>query len=245
MKYITYSLHNFKNIHQISNLSDEEIFDIEVVGQVLPFKTNNYVVDELIDWDNYKEDPLYIMNFPQKEMLPEESFNKMAEAVRKGLDRVEIKKIANEIEKPRVIERNQEYEIDEMLTYIGKKSPSNYIYIIYAINKSTGKIIDFVVGRRTKENIRKVVDKVMQLSPNKIFTDGLNLYTSLISPNIHFTRKHCINRIERFNLTLRTHLKRLNWNTICYSKCGEMLEVCVKLYMLSRGRRTTFINMYR
>ena len=97
MKYITYSLHNFKNIPQISNLSDEEIFDIEVVGQVLPFKTNNYVVDELIDWDNYKEDPLFIMNFPQKEMLPEVSFNKMAEAVRNGLDRVELKKIANEI----------------------------------------------------------------------------------------------------------------------------------------------------
>ena len=102
-----------------------------------------------------------------------------------------MKRIANAMEKPKVNEVSQDYEIDEMVTYIGKKSPSNYTYIIYAINKSTGQIIDYFIGRRTKENIKKVVDKVMQLSPHKIFTDGLNIYPSLISPNIHFTRKHC------------------------------------------------------
>jgi len=143
-----------------------------------------------------------------------------------------LRKIANVLEKPVVKEINQEYEIDEMQTYIGKNSPANYVYIIYAINKSTGRIIDFVVGRRTKENIKKVVDMVLLLSPHKIFTEGLNIYPSLISPKIHRARKHCINRIERFNLTLRTHIKRLNRKTICYSKCAEMLTVCVKLYML-------------
>jgi len=57
-----------------------------------------------------------------------------------------MKKIANVMEKPKEVETNQDYEIDEMLTYIGKKSPSNYTYIIYAINKSTDKIIDFLLG---------------------------------------------------------------------------------------------------
>ncbi len=107
-----------------------------------------------------------------------------------------MRKIANVLEKPVVKEINQEYEIDEMQTYIGKNSPANYVYIIYAINKSTGRIIDFVVGRRTKENIKKVVDMVLLLSPHKIFTDGLNIYPSLISPKIHRARKHCIKRIE-------------------------------------------------
>jgi IS1 family transposase/transposase-like protein len=154
-----------------------------------------------------------------------------------------MKKIANVLIKPREVETNQDYEIDEMVTYIGKKSPANYTYIIYAINKSTGKIIDFFIGRRTKENIKKVVDKVMQLSPHKIFTDGLNIYPTLISSNIHYTMKHCINRIERFNLILRTHIKRLNRKTICYSKCIEMLKVCVKLYMLRRYLPTSIINL--
>ncbi len=154
-----------------------------------------------------------------------------------------MKKIANVMKKPHSVDTNQDYEIDEMVTYIGKKSPANYTYIIYAINKSTGKIIDFFIGRRTKENIKKVVDKLMQLSPHKIFTDGLNIYPTLISSNIHYTRKHCINRIERFNLTLRTHIKRLNRKTICYSKCIEMLKVCVKLYMLRRYLQTSIINL--
>jgi len=154
-----------------------------------------------------------------------------------------MKKIANVMEMPKEVENDQDYEIDEMVTYIGKKSPSNYIYIIYAINKSTGKIIDFYIGWRTKENIKKVVDKVMQLSPHKIFSDGLKIYPTLIPSNIHHTRKHCINRIERFNLTLRTHIKRLNRKTICYSKCFEMLNVCVKLYMLRRDLQTSIFNL--
>ena len=56
MKYRAYTLKTFKKIPQISRLSEEQIFDIEVVGEVLPFKVNNYVVDELIDWDNFDFD---------------------------------------------------------------------------------------------------------------------------------------------------------------------------------------------
>lgn len=47
--YRSYALHNFRNIPQIKQLSKELLEAIEVVGHVLPFKTNNYVVDELID----------------------------------------------------------------------------------------------------------------------------------------------------------------------------------------------------
>jgi len=68
-QYKAYTRRNYREISQISKLSKHEIDAIDIVSRVLPFKTNNYVVDELIDWDNYKTDPLYILNFPQKEML--------------------------------------------------------------------------------------------------------------------------------------------------------------------------------
>ncbi len=97
MKYRPFSLHNFRNIPQISNLTEEQKFNIEVAGTVLPFKTNNYVVDELIDWDNFSEDPFFILNFPQKEMLDEASFNKVAGLLKnsapKKLIQEEVKKI--------------------------------------------------------------------------------------------------------------------------------------------------------
>ncbi len=95
MKYQTYALHNFKKIPQLTNLKEEDIFAIEVVGNVLPFKTNNYVVDELIDWDNYKEDPMFILNFPQKEMLPIDDFNHMAHLLKSNADKEIISKEAN------------------------------------------------------------------------------------------------------------------------------------------------------
>ncbi|MCT4590174.1 MAG: lysine 2,3-aminomutase [Carboxylicivirga sp.] len=97
MKYKIYALHNYRQIPQIARLTEEDIFNIEVVGTVLPFKTNSYVVDELIDWDNYKEDPIFILNFPQKGMLEEEDFNHMAEVLRSGADKASIKEEANKI----------------------------------------------------------------------------------------------------------------------------------------------------
>ncbi len=97
MKYKIYALHNYRQIPQIAKLTEEDIFNIEVVGTVLPFKTNSYVVDELIDWDNYKEDPIFILNFPQKGMLEEADFNHMAKVLKSGVDKASIKKEANKI----------------------------------------------------------------------------------------------------------------------------------------------------
>lgn len=70
---------------------------MEVVGNVLPFKSNNYVVEELINWDNLENDPIFILTFPQKGMLKEKSYEKMAKALRSGLRKKEIAKVANEI----------------------------------------------------------------------------------------------------------------------------------------------------
>ena len=97
MKYQIFSLHNFRKIPQIAMLPEEEQFNIEVVAHVLPFKTNNYVVNELIDWNNYKNDPMYILNFPQKDMLESDDFDHMAKIIKRGADRPTIKREANKI----------------------------------------------------------------------------------------------------------------------------------------------------
>jgi len=97
MKYKIFSLHNFREIPQIALLPEEEQFNIEVVGHVLPFKTNNYVIDELIDWNNYRNDPVYILNFPQKGMLEEKDFEHMANVIKSGADKHIIKREANKI----------------------------------------------------------------------------------------------------------------------------------------------------
>lgn len=50
MEYQAYSRANFRRIPQLAKLSEAQLFDMEVVSQVLPFKVNNFVVEQLIDW---------------------------------------------------------------------------------------------------------------------------------------------------------------------------------------------------
>ncbi len=96
-KYRNYTLRNFKDIPQISKLPKEYIFAIEVVGHVLPFKVNNYVIDELIDWDRYEDDPIFTLTFPRKEMLKPEHFEKVASLLKNNAPKDEITKVVNEI----------------------------------------------------------------------------------------------------------------------------------------------------
>jgi len=97
-KYQPYSLRNFREIPQIKEfLDEEEQFDIEVVGNVLPFRANNYVVDRLIDWNEFRTDPIFTLTFPQKGMLKPYHYKEMADALRTKLGKPEIKLIANKI----------------------------------------------------------------------------------------------------------------------------------------------------
>jgi len=93
----SYTLINFRTIPEIQQMSEEAQFEMEVVGNVLPFKTNNYVVEQLIDWSNIPNDPMYVLTFPQKGMLIPEHYDKMAHTLRSGADKKEIQKVANDI----------------------------------------------------------------------------------------------------------------------------------------------------
>ncbi|MDE1829550.1 MAG: lysine 2,3-aminomutase [Thaumarchaeota archaeon] len=95
--YRSYTLANFRDIPQIKRLPKQLQFEMEVVGNIFPFKTNNYVVENLIDWKNVAKDPMFILTFPQKGMLKPKHFNKMAEAIKNNLDKKELQNIANKI----------------------------------------------------------------------------------------------------------------------------------------------------
>ncbi len=95
--YKSYSLRNFRKIPQMDLLSEDVKFAIEVVGSVLPFKVNNYVIDELINWDKAPDDPIFILTFPIKELLKPYHFNEMADVIKRGASRPEIKQKADEI----------------------------------------------------------------------------------------------------------------------------------------------------
>ena len=115
MKYKAYTLKNFRTIPQLEKLSETEKVNIEVVGHVLPFKVNNYVIDELIDWDNFQNDPFFLLSFPQKDMLKPKHFNTIKKLIDTGADK---ERLASEINQIRLAlnpnPAGQEHNIPEL-----------------------------------------------------------------------------------------------------------------------------------
>jgi IS1 family transposase/transposase-like protein len=133
----------------------------------------------------------------------------------------------------RIILFGRKYELDEMRTYIGSKKKK--YWIVYAIDRVTKEVIDFKVGKRNNRTLKRVVDTLLLSGAKKIYTDGLRNYKTLIPERIHKVGKYKINKIERNNLNVRTHLKRLSRKTICFSKSVSMLEATLGLYFWKRG----------
>ena len=97
MKLISYNVKNFRSIEYMKYISEDVKKEIEIVSRVLPFKTNNYVVDYLIDWENYSTDPVYILTFPNRHMLPEKDYETVKDAVESNMPEPELTRVINKI----------------------------------------------------------------------------------------------------------------------------------------------------
>ena len=61
-----------------------------VISHVLPFRTNAYVMNELINWENIPDDPIYRLTFPHPDMLDPEVYAALSDAVLVRRDKVDI-----------------------------------------------------------------------------------------------------------------------------------------------------------
>jgi KamA family protein len=82
--YRVFTLQNYRSIPQLRRLGPEVVEEIAVVGQVLPFRVNGYVLEHLIDWERAPDDPMYRLVFPNRDMLAEEDYAEVAGALRHG-----------------------------------------------------------------------------------------------------------------------------------------------------------------
>ncbi|MDI1256712.1 MAG: IS1 family transposase [Flavobacterium sp.] len=115
-----------------------------------------------------------------------------------------------------------------MRTYIREKS--KLTWIVYALEQETKNVVSFNVGRRTNKTLNKVITSLELSDAKKIVTDKLKHYRYLIKKEIHSTKHRGINHIERKNLSIRTHLKRLNRKTICFSRSLIILNAVLRIY---------------
>ena len=94
-----YTQHHLDQIPQLRHLSDEQRFAIRVVSTVLPFRVNQYVIDHLIQWDDVPHDPMFRLAIPQREMLAPEHFSRIADLLKSGADKAEVRRAAQEIQR--------------------------------------------------------------------------------------------------------------------------------------------------
>ena len=97
-QFQVYTDRQFDKIEPLQMLSAEQRFEMRVVASVLPFRVNQYVIDELIDWDNVPNDPIFQLTFPQRGMLDPADYDLMAQALRDELPRAEITLLARQIQ---------------------------------------------------------------------------------------------------------------------------------------------------
>jgi hypothetical protein len=96
-RFQVYTEHHLDQIPQLGRLSPQQRFDMQVVANVLPFRVNQYVIEQLIDWDRVPEDPMFQLTFPQPGMLAPQEFSRMADVLRRGADRAAVRVLADEI----------------------------------------------------------------------------------------------------------------------------------------------------
>ncbi len=96
-RYEAITLKNFESVPQIRALPAEFRRDIDVVGRVLPFKSNRFVVEHLIDWSRVPDDPIYRLTFPQRDMLEPAHYDRISHLLATGASMAELKAAAGEI----------------------------------------------------------------------------------------------------------------------------------------------------
>ena len=93
-----YTRKDIDDIRELRTLSEEQRLDMKAVSAVLPFRVNNYVIQDLIDWNNIPDDPIYQLTFPQPGMLKDEDFVRMRDLMRQKATTEDIKSAARTIQ---------------------------------------------------------------------------------------------------------------------------------------------------
>ena len=96
-RYTPITQRNLSRFPVWERLRPEQREEIRVTSEVLPFRTNPYVLDELIDWRRAPEDPIFQLTFTQRDMLDPTDYQALRDLIVSGADKDAIQQLANSI----------------------------------------------------------------------------------------------------------------------------------------------------
>jgi KamA family protein len=96
-RYHAYTARHLDELTARAGLNASERLAVQAVATVLPFRTNEYILDWLIDWDAAPDDPIYRLVFPQPDMLPAADVQRLADMISGGAPEAGLRAAAHEI----------------------------------------------------------------------------------------------------------------------------------------------------
>ena len=119
--------------------------------------------------------------------------------------------------------------MDEFWSFVQTKTNQRWTW--YAMDKRSGIILAWHNGKRTDEDLQILLKQIEDIPISKYYTDDWGAYSRLLPTQQHVIQKDNTWKIERKNLNFRTHIKRLNRRTICYSKNEQVHDNVIGMYI--------------
>ena len=96
-RFRAYTAQHLDGLIARAGLDATQRLAVQAVATVLPFRTNAYLVEQLIDWDAAPDDPIYRLVFPQADMLPEADVHRIAGLLASGAPDGEVRAAAHQV----------------------------------------------------------------------------------------------------------------------------------------------------
>ncbi len=94
-----YQRHDLPRIPQLQSLPRDHLLAMRAVAAVLPFRVNHYVTEELIDWDDIPNDPIFQLTFPQPGMLAPADLDRLMRLIADEAEPATIDRAARQIQR--------------------------------------------------------------------------------------------------------------------------------------------------
>lgn len=140
-----------------------------------------------------------------------------------------LRAAAAQVAAPTVPKRVRALELDEFWSFVRTKKQQRWTW--YGFDRERRQVVAFVNERRTDAACQQLLAQLDNCQVSRYYSDDWQSYAKFLPADRHRIGKDGTRHIERHNLNFRTHVKRLQRRTICYSKSPEMHDAVIKLYV--------------
>ncbi len=123
-------------------------------------------------------------------------------------------------------------ELDELWTFVGQRVTKCWLWL--ALCRRTRQVVAYALGARDTATCRVLLARLPGgYRTCCCHTDAWPTYAEALAKWQHQPRPRAgpTNHVERLNATLRARLGRLVRKTLSFSKCAQMLEITIRLFL--------------